>query len=111
MNEGKNKEINFEKILMWIGIISIIIIALVVASNSGTSDSSTNNNSYTKPSSSGTYSDYHKCEYSGCSNYASGKQYCSVHTKKSKCIKSGCSNSEAYASSGYCTYHIAEKMK
>lgn len=54
------------------------------------------------------YSNYHKCEYSGCSNYASGTKYCSKHTTYSKCSKVGCSNSVSYSGARYCAKHELE---
>ncbi len=55
------------------------------------------------------YSNYHKCEYAGCTNYASGTKYCSKHNK-TKCIKSGCNKIEAYPGAGYCQEHQLEQI-
>lgn len=55
------------------------------------------------------YSNYHKCEYAGCTNYASGTKYCSKHNNK-KCIKSGCNKIEAYPGAGYCKEHQLEQI-
>lgn len=57
--------------------------------------------------SSNKYSNYHKCEYYGCDNYASGTKYCSKHNQ-TKCSKIGCNNKEAYQGAGYCTEHLLE---
>lgn len=56
-----------------------------------------------------TYSNYHKCEYLGCNNFASGTQYCSQHTQ-TKCIVKGCSNKEAYSNSKYCKNHLLQDI-
>lgn len=60
-------------------------------------------------SSSSIYSNYHKCEYSGCTNYASGAKYCSKHNQ-TKCYKSGCNNVEAYVGAGICLDHLTESL-
>lgn len=56
------------------------------------------------------YSNHHKCEYSGCNNYASGTKYCSKHNQ-TKCSKIGCSNTEAYSGAKYCTKHLYESIE
>lgn len=61
-------------------------------------------------SSSSTYSNYHKCEYSGCSNYASGTKYCSKHNQ-TKCSRIGCSSKEAYQGAGLCKEHLYESIQ
>lgn len=61
-------------------------------------------------SSSSTYSNYHKCEYNGCSNYASGTKYCSKHNQ-TKCSRAGCSNKEAYQGAGLCKEHLYESIQ
>lgn len=66
--------------------------------------------SYTpSSSSSSTYSNYHKCEYYECTNYASGTKYCSVHNQ-TKCSKIGCSEKEAYQGAGLCKEHLYEEI-
>ena len=55
------------------------------------------------------YSNYHKCEYNGCDNYASGSKYCSIHNQNT-CIKSGCYNKEAYQGAGYCRTHLYDEV-
>ena len=67
--------------------------------------------SYPSSSSSSTssYSKYHKCEYPGCTNYASETKYCSVHNQ-TKCSKTGCSEKEAYQGAGLCKDHLYEEI-
>jgi len=60
-------------------------------------------------SSNSTYSKYHKCEYPGCTNYASETKYCSVHNQ-TKCSRPGCSKKEAYNGAGLCIEHITEAL-
>jgi hypothetical protein len=55
------------------------------------------------------YSYYHKCEFEGCTNYASCTQYCSKHTTYEKCAESGCSNNVSYSGAKYCMQHEIEK--
>lgn len=61
-------------------------------------------------SSSGTYSNYHKCEYPGCDNYASKTKYCSKHNQ-TKCSRAGCSSKEAYQGAGLCREHLYSSIK
>lgn len=61
-------------------------------------------------SSSSTYSKYHKCEYPGCTNYASETKYCSKHNQ-TKCSKPGCSKKEAYQGAGLCEEHLYEEIQ
>jgi len=61
-------------------------------------------------SSSTTYSNYHKCEYPGCDNYASKTKYCSIHNQ-TKCSRAGCSSKEAYQGAGLCREHLYESIQ
>lgn len=61
-----------------------------------------------KNNSSSNYSYEHKCEYFGCTNYASKTKYCSQHTTYKKCAINGCSNSVSYSSATYCAKHELE---
>lgn len=85
-------------------IISILAIFLmfkifVGLASGGSSSTSSSGSSY--------YSRDHKCEYAGCSNYASGTKYCSKHTTYSKCSYPGCNNSVSYSGAKYCsTYEL-----
>lgn len=54
------------------------------------------------------YSYEHKCEYPGCTNYASKTKYCSRHTTYNKCAISGCSNTVSYSGAKYCAKHELE---
>lgn len=56
------------------------------------------------------YTKYHKCEYPGCSNYASETKYCSKHNQ-TKCSKPGCSNKEAYQGAGLCRTHLYQSIQ
>ncbi len=58
----------------------------------------------TKTNNSG-YSYYHKCEYPGCTNYASASQYCSKHTTYPKCTYPGCDKNVSYTEARYCMEH------
>lgn len=55
------------------------------------------------------YSNYHKCEYKGCNNYASQTKYCSKHNEN-KCSKVGCNNVEAYQGAGLCREHLYNEI-
>lgn len=57
-----------------------------------------------------TYTNYHKCEYPGCDNYASKTKYCSKHNQ-TKCSKPGCSNKEAYQGAGLCRTHLYQSIQ
>ena len=83
-------------------VISILFIHLIWKLVMGDTSSSSNSKSSYE------YSNYHKCEYSGCTNYASRTKYCSKHTTYSKCAKSGCSNHVSYSGARYCAKHELE---
>ena len=56
------------------------------------------------------YSNYHKCEYPGCDNYASKTKYCSIHNQ-TKCSRAGCRNKEAYQGAGLCREHLYQSIQ
>lgn len=91
-------------IVLLVGIIILIVIIIMGCINT---------NSYiydTKDDSSSIYTKYHKCEYPGCSNYASETKYCSKHNQ-TKCSKPGCSNKEAYQGAGLCRTHLYQSIQ
>lgn len=99
---SKEKVINKKNILLFLLIPILLFVCYTTWKNVF------NKINHQPSNASSTYSNYHKCEYGNCNNYASGTQYCSQHNQ-TQCIVKGCSSKEAYSGSGYCRSHLISR--
>lgn len=107
----KNFKNTYEYIIMFICIISVCISSLTnTYENSNYSSQKSYNSHSTSSYINSTQSNYHKCEYPGCTNYASKTTYCSIHNQTT-CSKAGCSKKEAYQGAGLCIDHLSKYLQ
>ena len=95
-------------ISFYLKILLISIIILVILFKGASLLLNKMDNSIIEDSSSN-YSEYHRCEYPGCDNYASRTKYCSKHTSLKRCSKPGCTNQVSYEGAKYCKKHSIEE--